>query len=174
MVGASMVGGAVRGGCDRFPMVPVVGKPLTDVTAATWLLTIASLVVAGWVALGQGLPSFGLGIGLSTGQIAAALLGSHDRVEYTVVGDTVNLAAPLCDAARPAGSTVASAATVSGSKTTDGYEMLPALQVKGRVSTVAAYRNPPLSLDGWGPGTDNRVAAERLSEIHGRMNREDC
>lgn len=114
-----------------------------------------------WIS--QGLPAFGLGIGLSTGQVAAALLGSHDRVEYTVVGDTVNLAARLCDAARPAGSTVASAATVSGSKTTDGYEMLPALQVKGRVSTVAAYLNPPLSLGGSGPGTDNRVAAERLS-----------
>lgn len=89
---------------------------------------------------GQGLPPFGLGIGLSTGQVAAAMLGSPDRVEYTVVGDTVNLAARLCDAARPAGSTVASAATMRRSETTDGYELLPALHVKGRASTVAAYR----------------------------------
>ena len=95
---------------------------------------------ATWTA--QGLQPFGLGIGLSTGQVAAALLGSHDRVEYTVVGDTVNLAARLCDAARPAGSTVASAVTVSRSGRADGYELLPAFQVKGRASSVTAYRHP--------------------------------
>jgi adenylate cyclase len=39
------------------------------------------------------LAPFGLGIGLSTGQVAAALLSSRERVEYTMAGDTVNLAA---------------------------------------------------------------------------------
>ena len=63
-----------------------------------------------WTA--SGLSAFGLGIGLSTGEVAAALLGSAERLEYTVVGDTVNLAQRLQDLARPAGSTVASAATV--------------------------------------------------------------
>ena len=96
---------------------------------------------AAWAS--QGLPPFGLGIGLSTGQVAAALLGSRDRVEYTVVGDTVNLAARLCDAARPAGTTVASAATMPGPAAAQDYELLPALQVKGRTATVAAYRRPP-------------------------------
>jgi class 3 adenylate cyclase/ActR/RegA family two-component response regulator len=38
-----------------------------------------------------GLPAFELGIGLSTGDVAAALLGSEERAEYTVVGDSVNL-----------------------------------------------------------------------------------
>ena len=51
----------------------------------------------------QGLAAFGLGIGLSTGEVAAALLGSDERLEYTVVGDTVNLSQRLQDAARPAG-----------------------------------------------------------------------
>ena len=32
-----------------------------------------------------------LGIGLSSGDVAAALLGSEERLEYTVVGDAVNL-----------------------------------------------------------------------------------
>jgi class 3 adenylate cyclase len=103
---------------------------------------------ATWTA--QGLQPFGLGIGVSTGQVAAALLGSQARVEYTVVGDTVNLAARLCDAARPAGSTVASAVTISRSDQADGYELLPAFQVKGRASTVTAYRHPPASLGGTG------------------------
>jgi class 3 adenylate cyclase/CheY-like chemotaxis protein len=46
---------------------------------------------------GEGLPAFGLGIGVSTGPVAAALLGSEERLEYTVVGDTVNLAQRLQD-----------------------------------------------------------------------------
>jgi class 3 adenylate cyclase len=96
----------------------------------------------------QGLRPFGLGIGLSTGQVAAALLGSRERVEYTVVGDTVNLAARLCDAARPAGSTVASAATMRGIDAADHYVLLPALRVKGKAATVAAYRrSPPPQID---------------------------
>ena len=37
------------------------------------------------------------------GTVAAALLGSEERVEYTLVGDTVNLAQRLQDLARPAG-----------------------------------------------------------------------
>jgi class 3 adenylate cyclase len=49
-----------------------------------------------------GLPIFGMGVGLSTGQVAAALLGSEERLEYTLVGDTVNLAQRLQNLARPA------------------------------------------------------------------------
>ena len=33
--------------------VPSWSDPLTDLTAATWLLVIVSLVVAGWVCLGR-------------------------------------------------------------------------------------------------------------------------
>ena len=40
---------------------------------------------------GQDLEVFDLGIGISTGPVAAALIGSEERLEYTVVGDIVNL-----------------------------------------------------------------------------------
>src|SRR5580704_16942297 len=43
----------------------------------------------------EGLPAFGLGLGLSTGEAAAALLGSEERLEYTLVGDTVNMSQRL-------------------------------------------------------------------------------
>ena len=39
----------------------------------------------------EDLPVFGLGIGVSTGEVAAALLGSEERLEYTLVGDTVRI-----------------------------------------------------------------------------------
>ena len=51
-------------------------------------------------------PPFGLGLGLSTGEAAAALLGSEERLEYTLVGDTVNMSQrlqQLADAGRDCG-----------------------------------------------------------------------
>jgi class 3 adenylate cyclase/ActR/RegA family two-component response regulator len=97
---------------------------------------------AAWEA--DGLSAFGLGIGLSTGEVAAALLGSVERLEYTLVGDTVNLAQRLQDLARPAGRTVASEATVLAC-TPDGespgwvWESLGSRDVKGRANPVHAY-----------------------------------
>jgi class 3 adenylate cyclase len=86
------------------------------------------------------LAPFGLGIGLSTGDVAAALLGSAERLEYTVVGDTVNLAQRLQDLARPAGNTVASEPTVLGCGPDLRWESLGACAVKGREAAVVAYR----------------------------------
>jgi class 3 adenylate cyclase len=112
--------------------------------AATRMQGSQAEVNAGWVE--AGLAPFGLGIGLSTGPVAAALLGSDERVEYTLVGDTVNLALRLHDAARPAGSTVASAATVKAcgeAAAALGLTELAPFRVKGRSAPVAAYRLGP-------------------------------
>ncbi|HEY7012947.1 MAG TPA: adenylate/guanylate cyclase domain-containing protein [Streptosporangiaceae bacterium] len=136
---------------------PLDGHEARALAAATRMHASQETLNAAWAA--QGLKPFGLGIGLSTGQVAAALLGSRERVEYTVVGDTVNLAARLCDAARPAGSIVASAATVHGWPSADGYELLSALHVKGKAATVAAYRWPPTA-----PGEPVPVAARPAAD----------
>ena len=89
----------------------------------------------------QGLSAFGLGIGLSTGEVAAALLGSEERLEYTLVGDTVNLAQRLQDLARPAGTTVVAEATVQAADRRQwNWEPLGERHVKGRASPVVAYR----------------------------------
>jgi adenylate cyclase len=92
----------------------------------------------------QGLSPFGLGIGLSTGEVAAALLGSDERLEYTVVGDTVNLSQRLQDAARPAGTTLLSEPTVQGlTEPPPDLGPVEELQVKGRAGAVRAYRLQP-------------------------------
>jgi class 3 adenylate cyclase/DNA-binding NarL/FixJ family response regulator len=88
----------------------------------------------------DGLPPFGLGIGLSTGQVAAALLGSEERLEYTVVGDTVNLSQRLQDLARPAGTTVLSEATRVALSECPPMEPMGDQLVKGRETPVVAYR----------------------------------
>jgi adenylate cyclase len=87
----------------------------------------------------QDRPAFELGIGLSTGEVAAALLGSEERLEYSVVGDSVNLAQRLQEWAAP-GETVLSAATVEALQADVGAERLPPARVKGRQAEVVAYR----------------------------------
>lgn len=92
-----------------------------------------------WRATGK--EPFGLGIGLSTGMVAAALLGSEERLEYTLVGDTVNLTQRLQQWADP-GETVLSMPTweaLDGPPSADKLE--PAI-VKGRETPVGAFRFP--------------------------------
>jgi adenylate cyclase len=91
-----------------------------------------------WAA--AGLPAFELGIGLSTGDVAAAFLGSEERAEYTVVGDAVNLCQRLQQFAT-AGQTVVSEPTWDLLTAPPiGAERLPAATVKGRETPVQPYR----------------------------------
>ncbi|MGD0853726.1 MAG: adenylate/guanylate cyclase domain-containing protein [Acidimicrobiales bacterium] len=87
----------------------------------------------------EGLPAFGLGIGLSTGEVAAALLGSDERLEYTLVGDTVNLTQRLQQLAS-AGETVISGPTKSALVLDIDTVELDAQLVKGRDTPVVAYK----------------------------------
>ena len=88
---------------------------------------------------GEGLPAFGLGLGLSTGAAAAALLGSEERLEYTLVGDTVNMSQRLQQLAE-AGETVVSQGTVQAWRTPRETVALPPQLVKGRETPVVAYK----------------------------------
>ncbi len=84
---------------------------------------------------------FGLGIGVSTGPVAAALLGSEERLEYSVVGDTVNLTQRLQQWAEP-GETVLSEPTWEALVDQPDSDRLEPAAVKGRESAVGAYRFP--------------------------------
>src|SRR6516165_6473739 len=90
----------------------------------------------------QGLQPFGLGIGLSTGEVAAALLGSEERLEYTLVGDTVNLSQRLQNLAA-AGETVLSEATTRGLSVPADTIALGSQLVKGRDTPINAYKLAP-------------------------------
>jgi len=89
-----------------------------------------------------GLPAFELGVGLSTGLVAAALIGSEERAEYSVVGDAVNLAQRLQQFAS-CGETVLSEATYSALSRSPHAERLGPAPVKGRKELVTAFRVPP-------------------------------
>jgi len=44
--------------------------------------------------------SFGLGVGVHTGTVILGNIGSDERLEYTAIGDTVNLTARICSLAK--------------------------------------------------------------------------
>jgi adenylate cyclase len=67
------------------------------------------LNVGGW---GADVPTLGLGIGVNTGSVIAGTVGGGGRLEYTVVGDAVNVAQRLQSEAE-AGQIVAAASTVA-------------------------------------------------------------
>jgi adenylate cyclase len=98
-----------------------------------------------WAADGR--TPFGLGIGLSTGPAAAALLGSEERVEYTLVGDTVNLSSRLQQLAS-AGEIVLSDATMGALSSPPGAIALPEQLVKGRATPVVAHKVPATTHQG--------------------------
>jgi len=125
-------------------VMAVFGAPLPEADHATRALVAAGAmheaqaeVNARWD--GERLPAFHLGIGLSTGQVAAALLGSEERLEYSVVGDSVNLCQRLQQFAK-GGETVLSEATYRALDGSVNADALPPAQVKGRHAPVQAYR----------------------------------
>lgn len=127
-------------------VMAVFGAPLTQPDHADRALTASgdmhnrqAALDAEWA--DRGLPPFGLGIGLSTGEVAAALLGSEERLEYTVVGDTVNLSQRLQDLARPAGTTIVAGTTLAALRGEHPpAEPLGPIHVKGRATAVEAVR----------------------------------
>ncbi len=104
----------------------------------------------------QGMPPFGLGLGLSTGEAAAALLGSAERLEYTLVGDTVNLSQRLQQFAA-AGETVLSEATVKALAEPVDLIPLPLQMVKGRDTPVVAFKLTQPGAGGTGPLVNQAV-----------------
>jgi class 3 adenylate cyclase len=87
----------------------------------------------------EGLPPFHIGIGLSTGDVAAALLGSEERLEYSLVGDAVNLAQRLQQWGE-GGQTVLSEPTYELLVDKPVAERIEPALVKGRHAPVGAYR----------------------------------
>src|SRR5439155_916641 len=79
------VGDAVMA-CFGAP-VPLDDHADRAVCAARAMLERQRALNERWLAASRA--PFGIGIGISTGPVAAALLGSEERVEYTLVGFTV-------------------------------------------------------------------------------------
>jgi class 3 adenylate cyclase len=86
----------------------------------------------------DGLTSLDVGIGVNTGRVIAGTVGGGGRLEYTVVGDAVNVASRLQSEAQ-GGEIVASATTVTVASGVR-CEPLGRRQVKGREEPIEVFR----------------------------------
>jgi adenylate cyclase len=85
-----------------------------------------------------GLAPFEVGIGVSLGEVVAGSVGTEERMEYTVIGDTVNIASRLQDRARP-GSIPLSRRTYEAVRDLVDAKSLGAIKVKGKEEQVEVY-----------------------------------
>ena len=127
-------------------VMAVFGAPVPQDDHAEHAVNAAKAMHAAQIELNEvweteGREPFGFGIGLSTGVVAAALLGSEERLEYTVVGDIVNLTQRVQQWAEP-GETVMTQPTWEACNNLNDVDVLEPARVKGREALVAGYRFP--------------------------------
>ncbi|MDR3135542.1 MAG: adenylate/guanylate cyclase domain-containing protein [Deltaproteobacteria bacterium] len=88
----------------------------------------------------QGLPFLQALMGLNTGQVIAGNIGAKHRINYTVMGDTVNLASRLVSVNKLFLTTIiASEATVAQASGEISFRALDRIRVKGRKGSLTIH-----------------------------------
>ncbi len=82
-----------------------------------------------------------VGVGVNVGEVVLGAVGAADRMDFTVIGDAVNLGARLCSAAQP-GEVIVSAAVrdAVGESGQLVFEALEPIQVKGKKEPIQVFR----------------------------------
>jgi adenylate cyclase len=105
--------------------------------AAVDMMRALPALNAQWKA--EGRPELGIGIGLNYGEAFAGNIGSEQRLEFTVIGDTVNTASRLCAAAEP-GEILITESLRNALTSPPALEERPAMELKGKRRRVAVFR----------------------------------
>jgi adenylate cyclase len=132
--------------------VPLADHALRACRAAIDMEQTMTDLQADWQ--GQGLPHLVARIGLHTGPVVAGNVGSRDRFNYTVLGDTVNLASRLEGVNKAYGTRILLSEETAGQvKDRLLVRELDSVQVKGRGRPVTVYElvgmYPPEGVPAW-------------------------
>jgi adenylate cyclase len=137
-----------QGTIDKFlgdGMMVIFGAPLDDpyqeehaVGAAIEMQRELAKLTKVWEAKGR--PLVRMGIGINSGAAVVGNIGSDQRMEYTAIGDTVNLASRLESASKELGfDIVVSEHTYQAVRPLFGWKFAGEVSVRGRIEPVRAY-----------------------------------
>lgn len=142
------------GTLDKFlgdGMMVEFGAPLDDpdqeqnaVIAAVQMQKQIRILSKKW--LSEGKPALKIGIGIHTGPAVVGNVGSEKRMEYTAIGDTVNVAARLEEATKTINADIlVSEATYEATKDHFYFENLGTIPLPGKTEKIKVYTigSPP-------------------------------
>ena len=86
----------------------------------------------------QALRKIEIGIGINSGPVISGNIGSRDMMDYTVIGDTVNLGARLCSHA-PSGKIIVSDSVHKKTSELFNFKKLEPINVKGKRKEIPIY-----------------------------------
>ena len=120
------------------------GAPLGDpddadraMDAALDMMAALDTLNARWAS--EARPTLQIGVGLNYGDAFAGYIGSEQRLEYTVIGDTVNTANRLCRAAG-AGEILMSEQFRSRLTRAPAVAAMPPIELRGKSQLVSVFR----------------------------------
>lgn len=120
------------------PLNPADDHPQQAVRAAQGLLMAMEAFNQGQVRKGE--PTLRIGVGVATGPVLAGNVGSLERLEYTVIGDAVNLASRLEAMTKELDATVLlSEATAATVQKWASLRPIGRVQVRGKQEPVQVY-----------------------------------
>ena len=80
-----------------------------------------------------------VGAGINKGFVVSGNIGSRDMMDYTVIGDTVNLGSRLCSAAGP-GEIIVSKEVIKNQEDNFSFEELKPIMVKGKKDKINIFK----------------------------------
>ena len=114
--------------------------PNAEERAARCALEMVEAVDTTNVRRGDKSTQIDVGVGINTGDVVLGAMGAEERMDYTVIGDAVNLAARLCSAAKRGEVLVSEPAKREIDDPELIFEELESMKVKGKKNKVAVYR----------------------------------